>query len=76
MWFSSKGDAYRAQIAYSDDGLTWTRDPDGPSLQPSPDGPDSEMMEYFIVLHHKGKRVVFYNGNDYGRSGVCAAVER
>lgn len=76
MWFSSKGDAYRAQIAYSDDGLTWTRDPDGPGLQPSPDGPDSEMMEYFIVLFHKGKRVVFYNGNNYGRCGVCAAAER
>lgn len=76
MWFSSKGEAYRAQIAYSDDGLTWTRDPDGPGLRPSTDGPDSEMTEYFIVLVHKGKRVVFYNGNDYGRSGICVAVER
>lgn len=76
MWFSSKGEAYRAQIAYSDDGLTWTREPNGPGLEPSVDGPDSDMMEYFIVLVHKGKRVVFYNGNDYGRGGVCAAVER
>ena len=76
MWFAAKGDAYRAQIAYSDDGLSWTRDPDGPGLEPSPDGPDCDMLEYFIVLPHKGKRVVFYNGNAYGRAGVCAAVER
>ena len=76
MWFASKGNAYRARIAYSDDGLNWTRDPAGPGLEPTPDGPDSDMLEYFIVLIHKGKRVVFYNGNDYGRAGVCAAVER
>ena len=76
MWFASKGNAYRAQIAHSDDGLSWTRDPDGPGLTPTPGGPDSDMLEYFIVLPHKGSRVVFYNGNDYGRAGVCAAVER
>ncbi|MEQ8434714.1 MAG: hypothetical protein RIA71_10775 [Oceanicaulis sp.] len=76
MWFASKGKAYRAQTAYSEDGLTWTRDPAGPGLEPTPGGPDSDMLEYFIVLTHKGKRVVFYNGNDYGRAGVCAAVER
>ena len=76
MWFAAKGEAYRAQIAYSDDGLSWTRDPAGPGLAPSPDGPDSAMLEYFIVLPHKAKRVVFYNGNEYGRAGVCAAVER
>ena len=75
MWFASKGDAYRAQIAYSDDGLNWTRDPAGPGLLPSPGGPDSEMLEYFIVLPHKGKRVVLYNGDGYGEHGVCAAIE-
>lgn len=76
MWFAAKGEAYRAQIAYSHDGFSWTRDPDGPGLEPSLEGPDCDMLEYFIVLTHKGKRVVFYNGNDYGRGGVCAAVER
>jgi len=75
MWFASKGEAYRAQIAYSDDGLNWTRNPDGPGLLPTPGGPDADMLEYFIVLPHKGKRIVFYNGDGYGEHGICAAVE-
>ncbi|MCP2680200.1 hypothetical protein NHF45_11740 [Maricaulaceae bacterium NA33B04] len=76
MWFASKGSSYRARWAWSDDGLNWTRDEAGPGLEPTEGGPDSEMLEYFIVLPHKGKRVVLYNGDDYGRGGVCAAVER
>lgn len=75
MWFASKGTAYRARWAVSDDGLTWTRLESGPGLEPSPEGPDSEMLEYFIVLEHQGQRIVFYNGDDYGRAGVCVAVE-
>lgn len=76
MWFASKGSSYRARWAWSDDGLIWTREEAGPGLEPTEGGPDSEMLEYFIVLPHKGKRVVLYNGDDYGRGGVCAAVER
>ena len=76
MWFASKGEVYRARWAWSEDGLNWTRAEAGPGLEISEGGPDSQMLEYFIVLPHKGKRVVFYNGDDYGRAGVCAAVER
>ncbi len=75
MWFASKGESYRAQWAVSEDGLIWSRGQGGPGLEPTEGGPDSEMLEYFIVLPHKGKRVVFYNGDAYGRAGVCAAVE-
>jgi len=75
MWFAAKGEAYRARIAYSDDGLTWTRDEAGPGLGPTQGGPDGEMLEYFVVLPHKGGRVVFYNGDGYGEHGICAAVE-
>ena len=75
MWFASKGDAYRAQLAHSADGVNWTRIEGGPGLEPCPDGPDSEMVEYFVVLTHKDQRFVYYNGNDYGRGGVCLAVE-
>ena len=73
MWFASKGEAYRLQEAVSHDGLHWTR-LDPPGLEPG-EGEDSDMVEYAVVLTHKGQRIVFYNGNDYGRGGVLAAVE-
>ena len=75
MWFAAKGEAYRARLAWSDDGLNWTRAGDGPGLEPTPGGPDAAMLEYFIVLQHEGRRVVFYNGDGYGEHGICAAVE-
>lgn len=75
MWFASKGEAYTLQMASSADGVNWTRLPGGPGLKPSASGPDSEMAEYACVLVHKGQRIVFYNGNDYGRDGICVAVE-
>lgn len=73
MWFAAKGDAYRQKQAVSQDGLNWTRI-DPPGLEPG-EGEDSEMIEYGVVLTHKGQRIAFYNGNDYGKGGVLAAVE-
>jgi len=73
MWFASKGEAYRMQQAVSPDGLNWTRI-EPPGLEPG-DGEDSDMIEYAVVLTHHGQRIVFYNGNDYGKGGVLVAVE-
>ncbi len=73
MWFAAKGEAYRQKQAVSADGLNWTRI-DPPGLEPGT-GEDSEMIEYGVVLIHNGQRIVFYNGNDYGKGGVLAAIE-
>ena len=75
MWFASKGLAYQACWAISDDGLEWTRLENGPGLETSSSGPDSDMLEYFVVLEHNKQRIVFYNGNNYGRDGICVAIE-
>ena len=40
----------------------------------SPDGWDSEMIEYPAVFDHKGSRYMLYNGNDYGRTGFGLAI--
>jgi hypothetical protein len=73
MWFAAKGEAYRQKQAVSADGLNWTRI-EAPGLEPG-DGEDSEMIEYGVVLIHNGQRIVFYNGNDYGKGGVLVAIE-
>jgi predicted GH43/DUF377 family glycosyl hydrolase len=73
MWFAAKGEAYRLCEAVSTDGLNWTRT-GSPGLEPG-EGEDSDMVEYAIVLTHKGQRIVFYNGNEYGKGGVLAAIE-
>ncbi|WP_417682587.1 hypothetical protein [Roseibium sp.] len=75
MWFSSKGDHYLPHYAESEDGVTWTRDPGGVHLKPTPGGPDEEMICYPVVLEHEGRQIMYYNGNGYGLNGICLAVE-
>lgn len=74
MWFSAKGDAYRPVYAESHDGLTWTRRPSGADLDPGASGPDREMICYPVVLRHRDHYIMYYNGNGYGREGICLAI--
>lgn len=75
MWFSHKGSAYRMGYAESLDGLTWIRNDDFGGLASGQGGFDSEMAEYFCVIPYRGGKIMFYNGNDYGREGIGLAVE-
>ncbi|MFI5020411.1 MAG: hypothetical protein ACHQRJ_01990 [Alphaproteobacteria bacterium] len=74
MWFCSRGQAYRIRYAESDDGIKWTRMDDQVGIDVSPDGWDSEMIEYPCVFDHKGKRYMLYAGNHFGRTGFGLAV--
>jgi hypothetical protein len=74
MWFACKGDAYRMGYAESLDGLSWVRDDTRAGIDTSPDGFDSEMIEYGAVIRRRGRLWMFYNGNDYGRGGIGLAV--
>jgi hypothetical protein len=74
MWYSYRGDAYRIGYAESHDGLTWQRLDDRAGIDVSPDGWDSEMVEYPCVVRAHGREWMFYNGNAFGRSGIgCAS---
>ncbi len=75
MWFSSKGPHYLSRYAESADGVNWTRYDDGVDLKPEAGGPDEEMICYSAVVQHNGKHIMFYNGNGYGKNGICLAVE-
>lgn len=74
MWFCSRGDSYRIEVAVSDDGLEWRRLGRDPGIDVSPDGWDSEMIEYPFVFDHDGRRYLLYAGNGFGRTGFGAAV--
>ncbi|HEX6390558.1 MAG TPA: hypothetical protein VFZ89_13955 [Solirubrobacteraceae bacterium] len=72
MWFAVRGDAYRLGYARSHDGLTWERDDAATALDG--DGWDAEMTAYPHVVDHGGRRLLLYNGNGYGATGIGSAV--
>jgi hypothetical protein len=74
MWYSYRGGRYRIGYAESHDGLTWTRHDEAQVIQPSVAGWDSEMVTYPVVSGPPGRRVMLYNGNGFGRTGIGLAT--
>jgi len=74
MWYSRRGDSYRMGYAESRDGIAWTRDDERCVLDVSSgQGWDAEMVAYPVVADVAGERVMLYNGNGYGRTGIGLA---
>lgn len=66
----SEAEPYRLAYAESQDGKSWDRkDEELLGLSLSPEGWDSQMMAYPAVIRCRDRVYMFYNGNDYGRSG-------
>lgn len=76
MWYSIRthSQGYKIGYATSPDGLNWTRRDDVTGLECSDEGWDSEMVCYGAEISTDFGNYLFYNGNDYGRSGVGFAV--
>ena len=77
MFFASATRTLNYRLTYADspDGRRWTVKPEHIGLDVSASGWDSEMMSYPSVVRHGEQRYLFYNGNDYGRTGFGYAVE-
>jgi predicted GH43/DUF377 family glycosyl hydrolase len=77
MWYSirSRRKGYRLGFAISEDGVAWTRLDRDLGLDVSPSGWDSEMIAYASVLSTLRRKLLFYNGNDFGRTGFGLAIE-
>jgi len=75
MWYSYRGGAYRLGYAESADGIVWERRDAEAGLLPSPGAFDSEMVAYPCVFWRGGRRLMLYNGNGYGETGIGLAVE-
>ena len=83
MWFSyrkAKGyrtcrdQAYRVGYAESSDGKRWRRMDPLAGIDVSNEGWDSQMVEYAHVVQLGSRKLMFYNGNGFGSSGVGYAV--
>lgn len=77
MWFSyrsGRGETYRIGYARSDDGRRWRLALDESGIGVSPEGWDSEMIEYPFVWKHGSQQYMLYNGNAFGKTGFGLAV--
>lgn len=76
-WFSyDRGERYRIGYGRSRDGMTFDRAvTDPPVIQPSDAPFENQMVCHPVVVRHKGRRFMFYNGNQFGIDGVALAVE-
>jgi hypothetical protein len=66
--------SYRLGYAESRDGISWTRKDDEVGIERSQDGWDSQMMQYCHIYEYRGKKYLFYNGNEFGKSGIGYAI--
>lgn len=84
MWFCYRGakgyrgegsQAYRLGVAWSQDGDTWERLPDQPVFesQPGEQDFDAHMQCYPIVFGTGAESYLFYNGSDFGQTGIGVA---
>lgn len=67
------GGDYRAGVAWSADGVHWTRADETFGLALSREGWDSRALCYPALCAHRGKLWMFYNGNDMGADGFGVA---
>jgi hypothetical protein len=73
MWYAYRGASYRIGYAESTDGVVWTRKDDEVGIGVSSAGWDSEMVEYPCVVDAGPDRVMLYNGNAFGKTGIGVA---
>jgi len=71
---TNRSQSYRLGYAESSDGISWTRRDSEVGIERSVSGWDSEMMEYCYVYHCDDQSYLFYNGNEFGKTGIGYAV--
>ncbi len=83
MWFSYRGlynyrtnkkCSYRIGYAESKDGLIWKRNDELSGIDISENGWDDSMVCYPCVIKYYNKKYMFYNGNDFGKTGFGLAI--
>lgn len=75
MWYSvrTRSRGYHLGYAVSDDGLHWERQDHMARIEPVTSDWDSQMQAFSAIVDCKYGRYLFYNGNDFGRTGFGVA---
>ena len=74
MTYSYRGkNPYKIGYAESRDGINWNRKDSKIGIKTSQKGWDSKMIEYAFLVNHNGIQYMFYNGNEYGKTGIGLA---
>jgi predicted GH43/DUF377 family glycosyl hydrolase len=73
---TDRSKSYRIGYAESVDGFTWERMDKSVGIDCSnnPNDWDYEMIEYCHVIDVGEKKLMFYNGNGFGKSGIGLAI--
>ena len=66
---------YRMGYATSPDGISWIRRDSELGIDLSPGGWDSTDQSFPAVVSATGRRYMFYNGNNFGETGLGVAVQ-
>lgn len=82
MWFTYRGsfdyrdgkDSYQIGYAESENGIDWTRNDKASGIEFSESGWDSSMQTYPSVIKVNGRKILFYNGNGFGKTGIGYAI--
>ena len=82
MWFSYRSSnayrdgkgSYRIGFATSVDGREWQRHEDPEGLHPSGSGWNSATMAYPSVIVSGQQKIMYHNGDGFGKSGIGCAV--
>lgn len=81
MWFSTRtfcstdnNNSYFIGYAESFDGINWDRKDECAGIERSESGWDSEMVCYPYIIKVLDRYMMFYNGNQHGKTGFGYAV--
>lgn len=70
LWYSHRGIGYRIGYGESRDGIHWDRWYDRAGIEVSPQGWDSQIIEYACVLPHGAGYRLWFCGNGFGATGI------
>ena len=65
--------SYKIGYACSKDTVNWKRLAQS-TIEHGPETYDESMTAYPYVLKTSSKLIMFYNGNSFGKTGICAAI--